>query len=106
MAVSHLIDYCQKIVGTNPKFPNAHYLLGLAYAQKGDNQQAIEAFETVRSLAGDNPLWDAMLGYTHGKAGKRADANKHLAGLNEQARGKYIPPVYQAIVYAGLGDSE
>jgi eukaryotic-like serine/threonine-protein kinase len=103
-----VIDYSNAVLGVNQNFHNAHYMLGLAYAQKHDYGKAIESFEKVRSIAGENGLWDAMFGYVYAKAGKRADAEKYLARFTEQARtpGKYIPPVYPAIIYAGLGERE
>ncbi len=101
-----IIEHSQKILGTNPKFHNAYFMLGLTYAKRGDYGRAIESFRNVQSLAGENPLWDAMLGYTYGKANQRAEAEKLLAGLKEQSRKGYIPPIYMAIVYAGLGDKD
>jgi serine/threonine-protein kinase len=103
-----VIDYCNTVLGVNGNFHNAHYMLGLAYAQKHDYVRALESFEKVRSLAGENALWDSMLGYVNGKAGKRAEAERFLAAFTEQARtpGKYIPPIYPAIIYAGLGEEE
>ena len=100
------IEHSLKILGTNPKFHNAHFMLGLAYAKKGDYGRAVEAFQTVQTLAGDNPLWDAMLGYTYAKAGRGEDALKLLAGLKERARNGYVTPMYMAIICAGLGDKD
>ena len=101
-----VIENSLKILSTNPKFHNSYFMLGLAYAQKGDYKQAIESFQTVRSLAGENPLWNAMLGYTHAKAGNHAEAMRLLRSLKEQARKEYITPMYMAIIYAGLGDTD
>jgi hypothetical protein len=50
-------------------------------------------------------LWIlAVLGDAYGRAGRTADALKVITELDALGRNRYVSPVYQALVYMGLGD--
>ena len=43
------------------------------------------------------------LGLAYGEAGRRADALKILAEMEQASQKRYISPFYLAVVYSGLG---
>jgi tetratricopeptide (TPR) repeat protein len=45
----------------------------------------------------------APLGLAYGLAGRRADANKILAEMQQASKQRYISPYYLAVVYSGVG---
>ena len=46
------------------------------------------------------------IGYANAKAGNRAAARKALEELRAQSKRRYVPALYFAAIYAGLGDSD
>jgi hypothetical protein len=48
----------------------------------------------------------AYLGYAYGMAGMRAEAQMVIEDLKEQAKQRYIPSYYFAIIYLGLGEPD
>ena len=48
----------------------------------------------------------SQLGYFYAVAGKRDEAQKILAEMQEMARQQYVPPGIFALIYAGLNDKD
>jgi hypothetical protein len=46
------------------------------------------------------------IGYANAKAGDRAAARKALEELRAQSKRRYVPALYFAAIYTGLGDSD
>lgn len=80
------------------------YVLGLVYQEKGRRAEALELFRMVYSSRPE--LGSTTLGYAYGKAGRRNDAVRILAEMEERAKREYVPPLEFAIVYVGLGDND
>ncbi|MFN0084998.1 MAG: protein kinase domain-containing protein [Blastocatellia bacterium] len=101
----HAIEQLHKIIALNPDFAHAHLNLGWAYAHKGMNDEAIAAFNKAHSL--DN-YWHpvAALGYVYGVAGRKDEARKTLAELQERAKREHISEYGLAMIYAGLGEKD
>jgi tetratricopeptide (TPR) repeat protein len=99
-AVEHLTEMLKE----KPDNSSAWYVLGFVYLQKGMSQEAIEIFEklylTKKSLAA------APLAYAYAKAGRRVEALKILAELDELSKQENIPPQERAIIYIGLDDKD
>jgi hypothetical protein len=49
---------------------------------------------------------DCPLGHAYAVAGKRAEARKVIAELEQLSKGKYISPYFFAVIYAGLGERD
>ncbi len=60
--------------------------------------------ELVAQLAPEWPTAQSFLGYVYGLTGRRAEAMKVLANLDELARKRYVGPVAQTFVYLGQGE--
>jgi tetratricopeptide (TPR) repeat protein len=99
------IVQCKKILELDPtSFPARRYL-GLAYEQKRMYPEAISEFQTGVKISG-SPLMLALLGHAYAVSGKRAEAQKVLADLEQLEQQRYVSPYTVAAIYAGLGDRD
>ena len=80
--------------------------LGFAYGQKKMYPEAVAAFQRVESQRGRQPVVVAELAWVYGLAGKKQEARKLIAELNEIAGHRYVAPSLFAIAYLGLGDKD
>jgi tetratricopeptide (TPR) repeat protein len=78
-------------------------LLGEAYEQKGDINQALTEYLRARQLEANVPELLALVGRAYALAGKKAEAQKVIEELRELSNRTYVPPYNFAIIYAGLG---
>jgi len=79
-----------------------HLELGRVYVQKGDYKNGIESMRRAHTLAGDEPLFDAVLGYGLARAGQRAEAEAIFERLMRESATRRVPPYYLAVLCAGL----
>jgi TolB-like protein/class 3 adenylate cyclase/Tfp pilus assembly protein PilF len=93
----------RRTLALDGNFYYAHWNLGEALYYKGDVAGAIAEYEKARSLEED-PEALGLLGQAYAKTGKKEEALKILAELNEVARRDYVRPELFAIIYIGLGD--
>jgi len=100
------ITELEKTINLDLAFNQTYLYLGLAYAQKGMHQQAIETFQKGMTQTERHPQLIASLGYTYGLAGERDKALKILDELREISKHRYVSPYLFAVVYAGLGDKD
>jgi tetratricopeptide (TPR) repeat protein len=87
-------------------FPLGHMWLGMAYAQKGMNNEASEVLRKATELPQSSLLFHALLGNAYGRAGRRQEALGVARMLEQLSRTRYVSPAYIALVYAGLRDTE
>jgi TolB-like protein/predicted Ser/Thr protein kinase len=90
---------------TNPTLWVIRWQMGFARLLLGQPSQAVpESEAAVKLLHPDRPA-DALapLGLAYGLAGRRADALKILAEMEQASQKRYISPYYLAVVYSGLG---
>jgi TolB-like protein/Tfp pilus assembly protein PilF len=83
--------------------------LAYAYTMKGSYTEAVHYAERLVLLVGglsNNPLEAAAVGWVYGKAGKRSEAEKILDMLHESFQSGQADPLYLAMVYAGMGDTD
>jgi tetratricopeptide (TPR) repeat protein len=78
--------------------------MGLAYEQKNMYPAAIDQFEKGVKLS-KSPLMLSLLGHAYAASGRKADARKILADLDQQKQ-RYVSPYTVATIYAGLGDKD
>lgn len=101
------IEESRATLEVEPNFPLVHYDLGQSLLQKGQTQDAIAELQVMRKISGDSPFGWMALGHAYAVAGNRAAAMKALASLESTASsGHYVPAVYSAAIYAGLGDRD
>ena len=87
-----------------PDFPQAHYMLAMAYAQKGMYDDAIGFHLKAIALWGETPRALAILAHAYGKAGRKREALRILEDLNERVKREYISGYLLAIAHVGLGN--
>jgi eukaryotic-like serine/threonine-protein kinase len=86
-------------------FARANYELGLVLEEQGKFDEAITEFRTALKSAPNNAAALTALGHAQALAGKKSDAEKVIARLQELSKQEYVSPFQSAVVYAALGDS-
>ena len=76
--------------------------LGRVLLQLGQHAEAIDALLQAVARKSD-PDFISELAYAYAIAGRRDEARRLLAQLQDVAKRRYVSPVYIAKVYAGLG---
>lgn len=94
------INQLRRTVEMENGFSTAHYLLAMAYEQKGMFAEAIKEIQKADDLAGENAEYDAVTARLYMLSGDTKKAKKILNDLikNNQS------PHAVALVYLGLGD--
>lgn len=80
--------------------------LAQSYWATGDRERALAEAERSVAESGGNCWVQAWLGYAAGASGDAGRAREVLASLQASSRLRYVPPIYPAMVYAGLGDRD
>jgi Flp pilus assembly protein TadD len=90
----------------DPNFVLAHLDLGMAYTEKSMYKEAIGEMKKALVISPSNGLVLSGLGFGYALASKRAEAQSALDQLKELSKQRYVPAVYTAAVYAGLGEKD
>ena len=93
-----------KLLEIDPGFARAHYEHGLILEEEGKFEEAIAQFKQGLKSSPDNVTALTALGHAQALAGKKADAEKVIARLQELSKIQYVSPFQIAVVYAGLDD--
>ena len=96
----------RQLAQREPNFWPEHALLGQVYLAQNRYPDAIKELVRARELSPSSPRNLGVLGDVYARAGRRRDAQKMLDQLAAQARTRYVPPVYPAMVHMGLGDRQ
>ena len=100
------IEQNQRALELDPTYAIALVNIGRAYQQKGMHAQAQAAFQKILSAVPDNPAVLALLGHDYAASGRRADALQVITQLKDISTRRYIPALYFAMIYTGLGDRD
>lgn len=100
------IKHLHNAIELDPNSFYAHALLGQTYVANSMYPEAIDQFKKAVELAGDSPLMLSGLGIAYARSGKQKEAREILNLLKERSNQKYIPPIYIAGIYIGLGDND
>jgi Flp pilus assembly protein TadD len=98
------IEQFRSAIQLDSGFPVAHSDLGGAQAEKGGMDQAVVAFQKGFAITPNNTGAMAELAYAYASSGRRDEALKLLARVNELAAKRYVQPWFFALMYAGLND--
>jgi serine/threonine-protein kinase len=99
------IDQARRTIKQYPTYWLAYIWLGSAYREKKRYLEALEQFSRGRQLSGDQPALIALYGHALAMSGDAAGARKTLAKLQGLAQSRYVPPLYFAAIYLGLGET-
>lgn len=92
----------------NPTLWIIPWQMGFARLLLGQPSQAVPEFETgLKLLRPERPISVlAPLGLAFGLAGRRPDALKILAEMEQTSKQRYVSPLYLAEVHSGLGQMD
>jgi Flp pilus assembly protein TadD len=68
--------------------------------------EAIAAFRKAASVAGNNAGMVTLLGHAYAVSGDKKQAEDALRELKNISQTRYIPALYTAVIYMGLGDKD
>jgi tetratricopeptide (TPR) repeat protein len=100
------IEPNQKALALDPNYAVAVINLGRAYEQQRMYPQALHAYESILAFAPQDPALLALLGHLYAVSGQRALAHKTISQLRRISNERYVPSLYVAMVYTGLGDKD
>jgi TolB-like protein/DNA-binding winged helix-turn-helix (wHTH) protein/Tfp pilus assembly protein PilF len=86
----------------DPNSPSAMYFLGRVDERRDNSADAIRWFEKSVTVSGRTPKYLHALGIAYAKAGRKDDARKLLAELQDQAKHRYVAPDYLTSIQALL----
>ena len=89
----------------SPNFLLGEFWLASAYREKKMYPEALQHFRTACSLAPGNPGLLMALGHALAVSGDRAGAQAILTQLQGMSHQRYVPMLYIAGIYLGLGDN-
>jgi serine/threonine-protein kinase len=99
------IQQMQKSI-VDPNDAGANIILGEIYEQKGMYDEAIAAYQKAISASERTSTILGLLGHAYATSGRRAEALKILAELEEMSTQKYVSPYDMAVLYTGLGEKD
>jgi serine/threonine-protein kinase len=95
-----------KLMEMDRNFARAHYELGLVLEEEGKVEEAIAEFRQGLKYSPDNVTALTALGHAQALAGKKAEAEKVIARLQELSKQQYVSPFQTAVIYAGLDERQ
>ena len=94
----------EKLRELDPDFARAYYELGLVLEEQGKLDEAIAAFRNTLKSSPDNVTVLSALGHAQALAGRKAEAERVIARLQELSKKQYVSSYQTAVIYAGLDD--
>jgi len=95
-----------KLMEMDQTFARAHYELGLVLEEEGKLEEAIAEFKQGLKMLPDNVTALTALGHSQALAGRRTEAEKVIARLQELSKQQYVSPFQTAVIYAGLDERQ
>ena len=100
------ISQARRTVEQYPNSLYARFWLASAYRQKQMYPQAIHEFDQLRTLVPNNPAMLMAYGHALAVSGDRDKARQVLTQLTSLGKTRYVPAVYFAVLYLGLGEHD
>jgi len=100
------IEQHRAALGLDQAYLPALVNLGRAYAQKGMHLEARNAFQKILTYVPEDPAVLSLLANDFAVSGEKDAARKVLVKLQGLATKRYVPSLYIAVVYAGLGEKD
>jgi len=98
------VEANQKALNLDPGYAIAMINLARAYEQRKLYPEAGVIFQRMLAAAPDEPAILALAGHDYALAGNQPAALKLLSQLQKDAGTRYVPAVYFALIYIGLGE--
>ena len=100
------LAHCDQAIELNPHFPHAYFILSLVQEKLGDSEEALAALLRGAQLAPKSPRMISSLGRAQAMAGRKTDALRSLAELDDLERSRFVSPWERAILHLGMGDHD
>jgi TolB-like protein/Tfp pilus assembly protein PilF len=98
------IAQAERVLRDNPNFVYARIWRGCAMREKKMYPEALKEFALLRQQTNDSPASLALYGNALGLSGDKAGAMKVLQELEKAKQKRFVPAIYIAGVYLGIGD--
>jgi TolB-like protein/Tfp pilus assembly protein PilF len=95
-----------KTLEHSPGFLYPRIWLASAYREKKMYKEALSDFDLARKQSNDSPALLGLYGHALAIAGDKAGAQQMLVKLEQSSKTRYVPALYFAAVYTGLGDKD
>lgn len=102
----HAVELGDKIVEEGATDPAQYLLLADAYTGKGQLEEAIALVQKAIAMSPARMEPHAALAADYARMGKTKEARKILPQLEDPPRGRYVSPVWIAVVYCSLGEKD
>lgn len=101
-------EYCRKSIETEPDYIPPQLILGMIYQEKGQYADAIAQFNRAKPVARGNLYTQVLegLGYTYAAMGRRDDAQKVLAELDQLAKENDTAQFSKVSILGRLGQTK
>jgi tetratricopeptide (TPR) repeat protein len=96
----------QQALSIDPRYAVAIINIGRAFEQMGKFPEAQQAYQSILAFASTDPCLLSLLGHLYAVTGQQEQARGILSRLRELSRNQYVPSLYVALIYIGLGDKE
>jgi tetratricopeptide (TPR) repeat protein len=96
----------QAALSIDPHYAVAIINIGLAYQQMRMYSQDQQAFQSILAFAPRDPALLALLGHLYAVTGQKAAAQGIISQLQQISTERYVPSLYVAVIYTGLGDKD
>jgi len=100
------IEQAKKTLELDPGFWLPHELLAIVYIEQGRYAEAVAEFERPGPSSALPSRQAGLAGYAYAMSGRRAEALRVLAELEERSKGGFVPSSARALIYIGLGDKD
>ena len=101
------LEQYHKVLSLSPDFWTAHWMMGLAFEQKGNYGDAAEELRTaMKFFPGTSAMLSASLARIHALSGLPEEALKLATQVKTQEEAGVSCPYHLAMVYAALGQND
>jgi TolB-like protein/DNA-binding winged helix-turn-helix (wHTH) protein/Tfp pilus assembly protein PilF len=101
-----LIEASRRALLFEPDYWPLHDNLGVGYEATGNLQEAISEYQKASEMSHGDPGPAVALAHVYSAAGRKADAEQILRGLERKSKGTSTSPYTMATIYAGLGEND
>ena len=95
----------RKVIEMDPNWYLAHMVLCMTYSYKGQLAEAIAEGQKAKEL-NDDPMVLGYLARAYALSGKRDEAVKLVAQMNDLAKQRYVPAFGFAVAHTALGNKD
>ena len=100
------LEQLSRTLELDPAYGMAYWYRGLAYEQKGMFADALRELRRAKEFLKVNLNVDADMGRVCALSGRRREADRAMARLKRESRGRYVNPYQIALIHIGLGQKE